>query len=49
MITCMQNRIIYSYDGEVLWVEPWGPNGLRVRSTKCPQMPEEDWALLPGT
>jgi alpha-D-xyloside xylohydrolase len=45
----MQNRIIYSYDGEVLWVEPWGPNGLRVRSTKCPQMPEEDWALLPGT
>ena len=49
MITCMQNRIIYSYDGEVLWVEPRGPNGLRVRSTKCPQMPEEDWALLPGT
>ena len=28
-----------------LWIEPWGENALRVRSTKMPQMPPENWAL----
>ena len=40
--------LIYRYDHEELWIEPWGPNGLRIRSTKGPEMPMEDWALLPA-
>lgn len=46
MIVSDGNRIVYSYDGEMVWVEAWG-NGLRVRATKGPQMPDENWALLP--
>ncbi|GHV45179.1 glycosyl hydrolase [Spirochaetia bacterium] len=49
-----QNRLIYRYDAEKLWVESWGENSLRVRSTKMAEMPgvsggnaPEDWALLP--
>jgi alpha-D-xyloside xylohydrolase len=34
-------------DHEILWIEAWGPDALRVRATKGPSMPEEDWALLP--
>jgi len=47
------NRLVYRYDAEKLWIEPWGENSLRVRSTKNAQMPgvagdnNEDWALLP--
>lgn len=40
------NRLIYKYDAEKMWVEPWGISSLRIRSTKMPAMPEEDWALL---
>lgn len=39
-------RLIYRYDSEQLWVEPWGDNAVRVRATKMHQMPDEDWALL---
>lgn len=39
-------RLIFQYDAEKLWIEPWGENALRVRSTKNAQMPREDWALL---
>jgi alpha-D-xyloside xylohydrolase len=53
------NRLIYRFDAEKLWIEPWGENSLRVRSTKLAEMPgadahngldrgnTEDWALLP--
>jgi alpha-D-xyloside xylohydrolase len=40
------NRLVYRYDAEQLWVEPWGENSLRVRAAKT-AMPSEDWALLP--
>ena len=40
-------RLIFSYDSEKLWIEPWGENALRVRGTKMAEMPTEDWALLP--
>lgn len=40
------NRIIFHYDAEELWVEPWGENAVRVRATKDAAMPEENWALL---
>jgi alpha-D-xyloside xylohydrolase len=50
---------VYRYDAEKLWIESWGENSLRVRSTKLAGMPgspgaggldsgaTEDWALLP--
>ena len=41
-----KNRLVRLYDSEILWIEGWGKNALRVRSTKCAQMPSEDWALL---
>lgn len=41
------NRLVYQFDGETLWVEPWGKDSLRVRATKMCEMPLEDWALIP--
>ncbi len=42
-----ENRLIYRYDAEPVWLEPWGENSLRIRSTKMAEMPPEDWAILP--
>jgi len=42
-----KNRLIRKYDSEILWIEPWGKNSLRVRPTKLMEMPEDNWALLP--
>ncbi|KPM42180.1 putative family 31 glucosidase ORF2 [Neonectria ditissima] len=39
------NRLVFAYDAEQLWVEPWGNDALRVRATKMASMPLEDWAL----
>lgn len=39
------NKLVYRYDAETLWIEPWGENSLRVRSTKMAEMPLENWAL----
>jgi alpha-D-xyloside xylohydrolase len=41
------NRLIYHYDAEELWIESWGPNSLRIRGAKQNPMGGEDWALLP--
>ena len=46
MLQITVNKIIFHYDAETLWIEPWGKNGLRIRATKNNQMPEENWALL---
>lgn len=40
------NKLIYHYDAEELWIEPWGKNSLRIRATKNAAMPAENWALL---
>ncbi|CAG8207670.1 unnamed protein product [Penicillium salamii] len=40
-----ENRPVYEYDAEKLWIEPWGENAFRVRATKCATMPTENWAL----
>ncbi len=45
MLELRENKLIYRYDAEEVWIEPWGPNALRVRATKEGRMPEEDWAL----
>ena len=41
-----KNRLVYHYDAEELWIEPWGENAFRIRSTKDDMMPSEDWALI---
>lgn len=43
-----KNRLVWECEGEMLWVEPWGKNSLRLRCTREAKMPEDrDWALLP--
>ena len=45
MLEIKENRLVYHYDAEEVWIEPWGADALRIRATKERQMPEEDWAL----
>lgn len=54
MLRQENTRLIFEYDAEILWIEPWGGNSLRVRATKLPAMPrpmlpqaDAEWALLP--
>ncbi|HEX2913198.1 MAG TPA: glycoside hydrolase family 31 protein [Chloroflexia bacterium] len=39
-------RLIWSYDFETLWIEPWGENALRVRGSQASLL-DDYWALLP--
>lgn len=39
-------RLIRECNNEILWIEPWGANSLRVRGTKRAVISQEDWALL---
>lgn len=45
MLKEQNGKLIFHYDAEELWIEPWGINALRVRATKDAQMPPENWAL----
>lgn len=45
MLSQVDNRLVYRYDAEQLWIEPWGENAFRVRATKASSMPTDDWAL----
>lgn len=40
------NKLIYRNDAEILQIEPWGKNSLRVRGTKTAAVSQEPWALL---
>lgn len=40
------NRLVFRYDAETLWIEPWGRDSLRVRATHNATMHRDDWALL---
>lgn len=40
-------RLIYHYDKEVIWIEPWGENSLRIRATETDGIQQNDWALEP--
>lgn len=46
MLKKENGRLIYHYDAEELWIEPWGENSVRIRATKEAGMPKENWALL---
>src|SRR5690625_4888742 len=39
------NRLIRKYDNEIVWIEPWGEDSLRVRATKNKEMGHDQWAL----
>jgi len=45
MINIENNKIVYRFDSETLWIEGWGNNALRVRATKNAMFPDENWAL----
>lgn len=40
------SRLVWQYDDELMWVEAWGEDSIRVRVTREAQMPQRDWALL---
>jgi len=46
MISIKPGKAIFEYYGEILWIEAWGKDALRVRATKLHEMPENDWALI---
>ena len=47
IVTQSKNLLIWQYDDELIWIEPWGCDSLRVRITHLYKMPQQDWALLP--
>ena len=42
------NRLVCRWDGETLIVEPWGRNGLQVRSPLLQEPEDTDYALCPA-
>jgi alpha-D-xyloside xylohydrolase len=40
-------RLIWRFKEQILWVEPWGRDSIRVRATTLAEMPLRDWSLLP--
>lgn len=44
MFSQSSNRLVFRYDAETVWIEPWG-KGLRIRASKQNPMPSESWAL----
>lgn len=45
MIICQENRIILKTKDELTWIEPYGPNCLRCRSTRNSTISDESWTL----
>ena len=43
------DKLVWTYDGHKLQIEPWGNNSLRVRATVAPELNDKDWALLPAS
>ena len=48
-ISRANNKLIWTFNGEKMVIEPWGKNSLRVRSTMMGDIQETDYALLPIT
>lgn len=45
MIQTEERKLIYHYDAEEVWIEPWGDHSIRVRASKMSEMQAEDYAL----
>ncbi len=39
------NKLVYRYGNELVWIEPWGRDSVRIRATKQENFPNENWAL----
>lgn len=46
MFSIDNQKLIFHYDAEEVWIEPWGTNAVRIRASKNDTIPEENWALL---
>jgi len=42
-----RNKLIAQENGEIIWIEPFGKDCLRFRSTRNKEIIEENWTLLP--
>jgi alpha-D-xyloside xylohydrolase len=42
------DRLRWRYREQLLWLEAWGSDAIRVRACVLPDMPERDWSLLPA-
>lgn len=40
------NRLVWRWKEQTLWVEPWGPDCIRIRATTLAEMPLRDWSLI---
>ena len=47
MIEQRGSRLVWRFKEQILWVEPWGKDSIRVRATTLAEMPLRDWSLLP--
>jgi alpha-D-xyloside xylohydrolase len=41
------NRLQWEDEGELFWIDPYGPNTLRFRSSRSLRIVDQDWTLLP--
>jgi alpha-D-xyloside xylohydrolase len=48
MLRREDNSLVREFAGEMLVIEPWGKDSLRVRSTMRPALENQDWALVRG-
>ncbi|MFO7853482.1 MAG: glycoside hydrolase family 31 protein [Bacteroidota bacterium] len=44
--TKFPNRLQWEDNGELFWIDPFGPNTLRFRSSRSLRISEENWSLL---
>ena len=40
------SKLLWKSEKHILWVEPWGQNGVRIRATMCSAVPEKEWSLI---
>ena len=45
--TQFSNRLQWENEGELYWIDAYGPNALRFRGSKSLRINDEDWNLLP--
>ncbi|HHV93898.1 MAG TPA: hypothetical protein GXX47_05080 [Firmicutes bacterium] len=45
MIIQQDDRLVFTYDGEKLVIEPWGLNAFRVRATNYPKVQPVDLTM----
>ncbi len=42
-----KSRLVWRFKEQILWIEAWGRDSIRVRATTLAEMPLRDWSLLP--